>query len=93
MEALHIPWSHAGCTAGPDFVSNAADGEMLVLPAATAAARAAAHNEAECLGIRHETTESQSAPGTSIKAVRLVNLPLTSAVVADAPTEEPLPEM
>ena len=93
MEALHIPWSHAGCTAGPDFVSNAADGEMLVLPAATAAARAAAHNEAECLGIRHETTESQSAPGTSIKAVRLVTLPLTSAVVADAPTEEPLPEM
>jgi hypothetical protein len=62
---------------------------MLVLPAATAAARAAAHNEAERLGLRHETTES--APG--IKAVRLVNLPLSAAVFADAPTEEPLPEM
>ena len=72
-----------------DFVRNAADGEMLVLPAATAAARAAAHNEAERLGLRHETTES--APG--IKAVPLVNLPLSAAVFADAPTEEPLPEM
>ena len=88
MEALHIPWCHAGCTAGPD--DGACHGGR---GGQRRQQRQAGHNEAERLGIRHETTESQSAPGTSIKAVRLVNLPLTSAVVADAPTDEPLPEM
>ena len=77
-----------------NFVSTAADGATLVLPAASAAARAAAHSEAERFGIRHEraevpATDASTAPAPS---VRLINLPLTAAVVADAPVEPTVPE-
>ena len=75
-----------------DFAERAADGEMLVLPPAAAAARAAAHQEAERIGIQHDTVDAPGeAPGAT-KAVRLIKQALAAAVVVDIPTEALLPE-